>query len=178
MEKPPAFLWKLWAPASAGVTPSLAWASAVEGAAIVGATMSQQFPRVLLTGGAGYIGSHTFVALREAGFEPVILDNFANSHPAVLERLERITGRAPVLERGDVLETALVREVLRRHRPVGVVHFAGDKAVGESVAKPLKYFQNHRFEPVAATSRYSPQHRRSVRAACQQGRQRSCIGLR
>ncbi|NNU43679.1 UDP-glucose 4-epimerase GalE [Ramlibacter montanisoli] len=98
---------------------------------------------VLLTGGAGYIGSHTFVALREAGFEPVILDNFANSHPAVLERLGRITGRAPVIEQGDVLDTAFVEAVLRRHRPVGVIHFAGDKAVGESVAQPLKYFHNN-----------------------------------
>jgi UDP-glucose 4-epimerase len=98
---------------------------------------------VLLTGGAGYIGSHTFVALHEAGFEPVILDNFSNSHPVVLERLERITGRKPSLERGDVLDTSLVASVLRRIRPVGVVHFAGDKAVGKSVAEPLKYFHNN-----------------------------------
>jgi UDP-glucose 4-epimerase len=97
---------------------------------------------VLLTGGAGYIGSHTFVALHEAGFEPIILDNFANSHPVVLDRLEQITGRKPVLERGDVLDTSFVASVLRRHQPVGVVHFAGDKAVGESVSAPLKYF-NH-----------------------------------
>ena len=109
--------------------------------------MTDQMPSapstILLTGGAGYIGSHTFVALREAGFEPVILDNFANSHPAVLERLERITGRPPLLERGDVLDTAFVREVLQRHAPVGVIHFAGDKAVGESVAQPLKYFHHN-----------------------------------
>ena len=98
---------------------------------------------ILLTGGAGYIGSHTFISLREAGFEPVILDNFANSHPVVLERLERISGRPVLLERGDVLDTAWVADVLRRHQPVGVVHFAGDKAVGESVAKPLKYFHNN-----------------------------------
>ena len=98
---------------------------------------------ILLTGGAGYIGSHTFIALREAGFEPVILDNFANSHPEVLNRLERITGRAVTLERGDVLDTAWVEAVLRRHQPAGVVHFAGDKAVGESVANPLKYFHNN-----------------------------------
>ena len=98
---------------------------------------------ILLTGGAGYIGSHTFVALREAGFEPVILDNFSNSHPAVLDRLEKITGRRPLLERGDVLDTPWVEEVLRRHQPAGVIHFAGDKAVGESVAKPLKYFHNN-----------------------------------
>ncbi len=98
---------------------------------------------ILLTGGAGYIGSHTFIALREAGFEPVILDNFSNSHPVVLERLEQITGRPATLERGDVLDTAWVQDVLRRHEPAGVVHFAGDKAVGESVANPLKYFHNN-----------------------------------
>lgn len=100
-------------------------------------------PTILLTGGAGYIGSHTFVALREAGFEPVILDNFANSHPAVIDRLEKITGQRPLLETGDVLDTAAVEALLRRHRPAGVIHFAGDKAVGESVARPLKYFHHN-----------------------------------
>jgi UDP-glucose 4-epimerase len=100
-------------------------------------------PKILLTGGAGYIGSHTFVALREAGFEPVILDNFANSHPAVLDRLERITGQRPLLETGDVLDTPAVEALLRQHRPVGVIHFAGDKAVGESVAQPLQYFHHN-----------------------------------
>ena len=99
--------------------------------------------RILLTGGAGYIGSHTFVALHEAGFEPVILDNFSNSHPGVLERLERITGRKPLLAQGDVLDTPVVEAVLRRQRPTGVVHFAGDKAVGDSVARPLQYFHNN-----------------------------------
>ena len=99
--------------------------------------------KILLTGGAGYIGSHTCVALAEAGFEPVILDNFANSHPAVLPRLQAITGRAVACERGDVLDTAWVADVLRRHRPAGVVHFAGHKAVGESVLQPLKYFHNN-----------------------------------
>ncbi|HSV78313.1 MAG TPA: UDP-glucose 4-epimerase GalE [Ramlibacter sp.] len=108
--------------------------------------MAQQQPsgnKILLTGGAGYIGSHTLVALRESGFEPVILDNFSNSHPAVLARLETITGRPALCERGDVLDTAWVEAVLRRHTPAGVVHFAGDKAVGESVAQPLKYFHNN-----------------------------------
>lgn len=98
---------------------------------------------ILLTGGAGYIGSHTVVALQEAGYRPIILDNFANSHPAVLDRLERILGARPVLEQGDVLDTEWVREVLRRHQPAGVIHFAGDKAVGESVAKPLQYFHHN-----------------------------------
>ncbi len=98
---------------------------------------------ILLTGGAGYIGSHTCVALIEAGFAPVILDNFSNSHPAVLQRLEQITGKPVVCERGDVLDTAFVEVVLRRHKVAGVMHFAGDKAVGESVAQPLKYYRNN-----------------------------------
>ncbi|MDP3166396.1 MAG: UDP-glucose 4-epimerase GalE [Hydrogenophaga sp.] len=99
--------------------------------------------KILLTGGAGYIGSHTAVALVAAGFDPIILDNFANSHPVVLERLTTITGKHMALERGDVLDTPWVEDVLRRHQPAGVVHFAGDKAVGESVALPLKYFHNN-----------------------------------
>jgi UDP-glucose 4-epimerase len=98
---------------------------------------------ILLTGGAGYIGSHTFVSLTQAGYRPVILDNFANSHPAVLERLQAITGHAALCERGDVLDTPWVEAVLRRHAIAGVIHFAGDKAVGESVAKPLKYYHNN-----------------------------------
>jgi UDP-glucose 4-epimerase len=107
--------------------------------------MTQEQPPlpILLTGGAGYIGSHTVVALHEAGFQPVILDNFANSHPAVLDRLQRILGTRPVLEQGDVLDRPFVEAVLRRHRPAGVIHFAGDKAVGESVAQPLKYFHHN-----------------------------------
>jgi UDP-glucose 4-epimerase len=98
---------------------------------------------ILLTGGAGYIGSHTYVALAQAGYTPVILDNFANSHPRVIERLETITGKPVICERGDVLDSALMESLLRRHAIAGVIHFAGDKAVGESVAKPLKYYRNN-----------------------------------
>ena len=98
---------------------------------------------ILLTGGAGYIGSHTCVALVEAGFTPVILDNFSNSHPAVLDRLQHITGQALACEKGDVLDTAWVTQVLQRHQIAAVMHFAGDKAVGESVAQPLKYYRNN-----------------------------------
>jgi UDP-glucose 4-epimerase len=98
---------------------------------------------ILLTGGAGYIGSHTYVALAQAGYTPVILDNFANSHPRVIERLETITGKPVICERGDVLDTALMESLLRRHAIAGVIHFAGDKAVGESVVKPLKYYRNN-----------------------------------
>ena len=98
---------------------------------------------ILLTGGAGYIGSHTCVALIEAGFTPVILDNFSNSHPAVLERLRLITGQELACEKGDVLDTPWVAGVLARHQIAAALHFAGDKAVGESVAQPLKYYRNN-----------------------------------
>jgi len=98
---------------------------------------------ILLTGGAGYIGSHTWVALIEAGYHPVILDDFSNSHPAVLARLERIAGQPVVCERGNVADTAFVQAVLQRHAVAAVVHFAGFKAVGESVAQPLKYYRNN-----------------------------------
>jgi UDP-glucose 4-epimerase len=100
-------------------------------------------PKILLTGGAGYIGSHTAVTLRADGLEPIVLDNFANSHPQVMDRLCRITGHTVPLEQGDVLDTDWLTDVIQRHRPAAIVHFAGDKAVGESVAKPLKYFHNN-----------------------------------
>ena len=98
---------------------------------------------ILLTGGAGYIGSHTYVALANAGHTPVILDNFSNSHRGVLERLYAITEQHVTCEEGDVLDMAFVEAVLRRHDIGGVIHFAGDKAVGESVANPLKYYRNN-----------------------------------
>jgi len=98
---------------------------------------------ILLTGGAGYIGSHTHVALAQAGYTPVILDNFSNSHRGVLGRLAAITGKPVTCEEGDVCDTAFVAQVLRRHAIAGVVHLAGDKAVGESVQQPLKYYRNN-----------------------------------
>src|SRR5674476_147145 len=92
---------------------------------------------ILLTGGAGYIGSHTFVALVEAGFTPVILDDFSNSKPAVLERLQRITGIPVQCQQGSVADVTLVQAVFKRQQIAAVIHFAGFKAVGESVAQPL-----------------------------------------
>jgi len=100
-------------------------------------------PTVLLTGGAGYIGSHTFVALVAAGYHPVILDDFSNSHPAVLDRLQHLTSQHVSCERGDVTDTGFTAEILRRYRCVAAIHFAGFKAVGESVAQPLKYYRTN-----------------------------------
>jgi UDP-glucose 4-epimerase len=98
---------------------------------------------ILLTGGAGYIGSHAIVALIEAGLTPVILDDFSNSKPAVLERLQRVTGQIVQCEQGSVADAELVRGLIHRHQIDAVIHFAGFKAVAESVAQPLKYFENN-----------------------------------
>ena len=105
--------------------------------------MNSNNKTVLLTGGAGYIGTHTFVALAAAGYTPVILDDFSNSQELVLERLQRMTGQGVVCEKGNVLDTHFVAEVLQRHRCSAVIHFAGWKAVGESVQQPLKYYHNN-----------------------------------
>lgn len=105
--------------------------------------MPAMIKNILLTGGAGYIGSHTCVSLMQAGYTPVIVDNFSNSHPAVLQRLQQITGQAVACEQGDVADAAFMTDVLRRHRVQAVMHFAGYKAVGESVAQPLKYYRNN-----------------------------------
>lgn len=98
---------------------------------------------VLLTGGAGYIGSHTYVALVQSGFQPIILDDFSNSSPVVLERLQRIAGQSVVCEHGSVADVALVESLIQHYKIQAVIHFAGFKAVGESVAQPLKYFDNN-----------------------------------
>lgn len=99
--------------------------------------------RVLLTGGAGYIGSHAFLALRAAGFEVVIVDNFSNSNEKVISRLARLSGGAVNCIRGDVGDEGFVRSVLKSECIDAVVHFASYKAVGESVADPLKYYDNN-----------------------------------
>jgi UDP-glucose 4-epimerase len=100
-------------------------------------------PTILLTGATGYIASHTWLALWEAGFEVVGVDDFRNSSPHVLERLAELGGRTPVFERADVADAAAMAGVFARHRIDAAVHFAALKAVGESVAQPLAYFRNN-----------------------------------
>ncbi len=98
---------------------------------------------ILVTGGTGYIGSHTCVELIHAGYNVLILDNLSNSHPEVLNRIERITGRRPGFEQGDIRDRAMLDQVFAQNRIDAVIHFAGLKAVGESVEKPLEYYDNN-----------------------------------
>jgi len=98
---------------------------------------------ILVTGGAGFIGSHTCVALAEAGMPYLVLDNFCNSKPSVLERIGRITGHRPMHVEGDVRDAAFLDRVLAQHRIRAVIHFAALKAVGESVREPLHYYDNN-----------------------------------
>jgi UDP-glucose 4-epimerase len=98
---------------------------------------------ILLTGGAGYIGSHTAVVLSQAGHEVVLLDNFCNSRKSVLERLEKILGKVLPCIEGDVRNTALLTKTLQDYKVDAVIHFAGLKAVGESVEKPIEYYANN-----------------------------------
>ncbi len=100
-------------------------------------------PTVLLTGAAGYIGSHTCVELMNAGWRVVILDNLCNSSVVTIDRLHDIVGRRPDFVEGDVRDAALLDQTFARHRLDAVVHFAGLKAVGESMAQPLRYYDNN-----------------------------------
>ncbi len=98
---------------------------------------------ILVTGGAGYIGSHTCVELLRAGRDIVVFDNFCNSHPESLKRVESISGRKVILVEGDIRDQGAVTNVLRQYHCTAVIHFAGLKAVGESVEKPLEYYDNN-----------------------------------
>lgn len=91
---------------------------------------------ILVTGGAGYIGSHTCVELLNAGFDVTVFDNFCNSSPAALARVEQITGKKPELIQGDCRDRAALVTALKQSKANAVIHFAGLKAVGESVEQP------------------------------------------
>lgn len=99
--------------------------------------------KILVTGGAGFIGSHTVVELHQSGFEPIIIDNFSNSEEKVLTRLESIIGQPTVYYKADCNDEAALRSIFEKEQLDGVIHFAASKAVGESVEKPLMYYQNN-----------------------------------
>ena len=98
---------------------------------------------ILLTGGAGFIGSHTAVSLLNAGQDIVIVDNLYNSSPKVIDRIEKITGKRPPFVEADCCDQAAMDKLFTDYDITGVIHFAGLKAVGESVEKPLLYYRNN-----------------------------------
>ena len=100
-------------------------------------------PAVLLTGGTGFIGSHTCVELMAAGWTPVLLDNLCNSSASVLDRIEAIAGRRPAFVKADLRDGAAIDRVFADFPVEAVIHFAGLKAVGESLADPLRYYENN-----------------------------------
>ena len=99
--------------------------------------------KILLTGGMGYIGSHTAVHLLEAGYEVVLYDNLSNSSIDVKDKIQEITNKKVAFVEGDVLDTELLAQTLKNFNVDSVIHFAGLKAVGESVEKPIEYFENN-----------------------------------
>ena len=99
--------------------------------------------KILVTGGAGYIGTHTIVELIENGYEPIVFDNFVNSSEKSLQRVEQITGKKISYVNGDIRDYDSLESVFSSHEFQGVIHFAGLKAVGESVEKPILYYENN-----------------------------------
>ena len=99
--------------------------------------------KILLTGGSGYIGTHTAVELQNAGFEIVCIDNCSNSDPNALKRVEKITGKTVKFYQNDILDADALRKIFTENEIAAVIHFAGLKAVGESVSIPLKYYRNN-----------------------------------
>jgi UDP-glucose 4-epimerase len=108
--------------------------------------MSQLMKKILVTGGTGYIGSHTVVALQNEGFEVVIVDDLSNSQIEVLDGIEKITGKRPAFHQFDLCDAQELGRFFDQHSDVkGIIHFAASKAVGESVQKPLLYYRNNLF---------------------------------
>lgn len=112
-------------------------------------------PKILVTGGLGYIGSHTVVELINAGYEPVIVDDLSNSNPKILDQITKITGKRPVFHKLDLCDEAGVNNLAAAESDIeGIIHFAASKAVGESVQKPLKYYRNNFYSLINLLNAY------------------------
>ena len=98
---------------------------------------------ILVTGGAGFIGSHTCVELLDAGYEVVVVDNLYNASRKSMDRIEQITGKKPTFYEADILDREALNKIFEKEQIESVIHFAGLKAVGESVAKPIEYYYNN-----------------------------------
>src|SRR5690606_13158487 len=112
--------------------------------------------KILVTGGTGYIGSHTVVELHNAGYTPVIVDNLSNSNLKILDQIEKIIGVKPEFHQFDLCDEALVKTFVQNNPDIsGIIHFAASKAVGESVEKPLKYYHNNFFSLINLLQSYA-----------------------
>ncbi|MCH5157637.1 MAG: UDP-glucose 4-epimerase GalE [Clostridiales bacterium] len=109
--------------------------------------------KILVTGGAGYIGSHTCVELLEKGYEVVVIDNFDNSSPKAISRVQQITGKKIDLYKGDLRNGKLLDKIFTEHKIDWVIHFAGLKAVGESCVKPIEYYDNNLYGTLVLTDK-------------------------
>jgi len=98
---------------------------------------------ILVTGGAGYIGSHTCIELIESGYTPIVFDNLSNSSTESLKRVEKITGKPVTFINGDIRDATALKNAIEQHDIDAAIHFAGLKAVGESVELPLRYYDNN-----------------------------------
>ncbi|MGJ1264755.1 UDP-glucose 4-epimerase GalE [Sphingobacterium spiritivorum] len=111
--------------------------------------------KILVTGGTGYIGSHTVVELFNAGYTPLIIDNLSNSNILILDQIEKITGSRPEFHQFDLCDADAVSEFVKKNPDIrGIIHFAASKAVGESVADPLKYYHNNFFSLINLLETY------------------------
>ncbi len=111
---------------------------------------------ILVTGGTGYIGSHTVVELQNAGYTPIVVDNLVNSNAGVLDQIEKISGIRPAFHQFDLCDSARVNQFVSEHPDItGIIHFAAYKAVGESVQQPLKYYHNNFFSLINLLNAYA-----------------------
>ncbi|MGZ3821720.1 MAG: UDP-glucose 4-epimerase GalE, partial [Mucilaginibacter sp.] len=112
--------------------------------------------KILVTGGTGFIGSHTVVELINAGYEPVIVDDLSNSSPKILDQITKITGRKPVFHQLDLSDVQAVKNLIAAEPGIsGIIHFAAFKAVGESVSLPLKYYRNNIYSLINLLEAYN-----------------------
>ena len=123
--------------------------------------------KILVTGGTGYIGSHTVVELFNAGYEVVVVDDFSNSDPKILDQIEKISGKKPTFVKLDLCDESAVKEFAKQYSDVdGIIHFAAFKAVGESVQQPLKYYRNNFYSLINIITAYNSEVKLVFSSSC------------
>lgn len=123
--------------------------------------------KILVTGGTGYIGSHTVVELFEAGYEVIVIDDFSNSDPKILDQIEKISGKKPEFQKLDLCKEDDVKAFAIQHQDIaGIIHFAASKAVGESVQNPLKYYRNNFYSLINVLTAFNSKIKLVFSSSC------------